>query len=210
MTVSEFSSTRSSERSKARGLGAAGRSTARDRRRRRSTTLLTRHAVPSTAWRTAQIGPLEKATTPRHTATSPPLGRRPVERLDGARLTERVRAPQPRRATAPDRARQVLELARYGSAASTASASAAPSGGAARSPGPPVPRVVDEQRPVRPDHLELVAARHVEAAVERAEHAAAEAQRAGEAHVDAVAAVDRSAARPRSGSPRSSRSALTQ
>ena len=51
-----------------------------------------------------------------------------------------------------------------------------------------VPGVLGDQRAALADDLDHAARRHVEAAVERAEHVAGEPQHAGEAHVDAVAA----------------------
>ena len=73
-----------------------------------------------------------------------------------------------------------------------------------------VPRVVQEQRALGADRLELVARRQVEAAVERGQHVAREAQHAGEAAVDAVAAEHLLAARRARARRASSRAPLTQ
>src|SRR5664280_116919 len=113
-----------------------------------------------------------------------------VESGDRARLCNRVLAPVAGRVLTGDRRSEVFELARVRvegldhAALHRAVRAAQLDHGAAR-----VPRIVEPEGAARARHLELVARRQVEAAVDRREHIAGEAEQPGEAHVDAIAAA---------------------
>src|SRR4051812_10715803 len=108
---------------------------------------------------------------------------RAIERLDHPRLADGVRAPEQRLTPVADRGADVLELeavAVRGRNLDDLALAAALEHDPRRAA---VPRVGEHHPPLGTAELELVAARDVEAAVDRREHVAVEAQQAGEARV---------------------------
>ena len=97
-------------------------------------------------------------------------------------------APEAGGALAGDGRREVLELARVRVRRSTSIRSTRAGAAQLDHRGARMPRVVEPEDAVGACHFELVASRQIEAAVDRREHVAGEAQQPGEAHVDAVAA----------------------
>src|SRR5438105_2577033 len=121
--------------------------------------------------------------------------RRPEERFDRARVPDRIGAAEERLGPSADGVAQVLELEAVrisGLELDALDAGVAPhlDDGLLR-----VPRVVEEERALRPDRLELVALGQSGSAVEEREDVAGEAHRAGEdpvgpARPDELLAVD--------------------
>src|SRR5262249_44369843 len=120
-----------------------------------------------------------------------PLGRRAVQRLERAHLTERVLAPEQRLRLAADRVAEILELEPVRvepldlDPLDPAAAAQLDAGVEA------VPRVVDEERALAPERLELVALAERRAAVEQPDDVAREAHRRREHPVGAGRPVPR-------------------
>src|SRR5258708_11965900 len=101
-----------------------------------------------------------------------------MQRFEGARLPDRIGPSEEELALATDRVTEVLELEPVG----VDLLDLDPLDPAVATELDPrdqaMPRVVDEERSVAADHLELVTLRHRGAAVERRDHAARETERA--------------------------------